>query len=499
MDHAMADDSHAADGEEFLLDDSTDEIQLSELDASNLPAAKKACVDVSNDNSPDSPAAGSASLPGPSEQQRAPGLTSTIPRGSQVATATIASLPRSTPAVPAAAPSRQQSSLLASPTAGAALLVGPGKQAPPRPLRRPRLVQAGPALLPRRRRVVDSLLLPEAGAEAIRADILLRLGAMLKGHMFASGTIPSYDATSGEPLRVPRRSYARLLFSWPSADDAVSFRNLFPLTLRLANSRSVLLEVFEDPDPEFTAAKAAGATTLSIRNVPTDYEPEDNKAYLLAATTDDGLPWLSDLQHLHQVKDPNEGVAFTILDGIPIPSADDPHFQCIPAAISLNDGGPPMLLNFSSHACRYCAKNHRDADHASFAARRRQRLNNRAVISVAQLQQTNGQILGTQSAPTAVRNDPGLLLIGLDSEVEPWTCVLCDFQCGHALGSAMAHIASPTHSARLRATSHLPAAKDKYNTWHAMTLLENPPFSSLWLHLRSDVVLTAVTCVTYFK
>ncbi|CAI5479235.1 unnamed protein product [Closterium sp. Yama58-4] len=445
MDHAMADDALAADGEEFLLDETTEEIHLSELETSNLPAAKKACINMSNDTSSGSSAAGSASPSGHSELQRAPTLVPTLPSGSSAALGNSAPLPR----------------------------VAPTATAPPRALRRPRLAQAGPALLPRRRRVVVTLLLPEAGADANRADILLRLGAMLKGHMFSSGTIPSYDATSGEVLRVPRRSYARLLFSWPSADDAVSFRNLFPLTLKLANSRSVLLKVYEDPNAGFTAAKAAGATTLSIR-VPTGYEPEDIKSYILAATTDDGLPWLNDLQHLHRVEDPYEGVVYTILDGIPIPSADDPNFQRIPAAILLEEGGPPMLLNFSSHVCRFCANNHRDADHASFAARRRQRINNRHVISVAQLQQTNGQILGSHAAPTAVRNDPGLLLIGLDSEVETWTCVLCEFQCGHALDSAMAHIASPTHSARLRATAHLPAAKDKYSTWRAMTLLETP-------------------------
>ncbi|CAI5474420.1 unnamed protein product [Closterium sp. Yama58-4] len=447
MDHAMADDAPAADGEEFLLDETTEEIHLSELETSNLPAAKKACVNMSNDTSSGPSAAGSAS---PSR-------------------AAACSYP---------APPEQQISPLAGSAAGPILLATPGMQAPPRALRRPRLAQAGPALLPRRRRVVVTLLLPEAGADANRVDILLRLGAMLKGHMFSSGTIPSYDATSGEVLRVPRRSYARLLFSWPSADDAVSFRNLFPLTLKLANSRSVLLKVYEDPNAGFTAAKAAGATTLSIRNVPTGYEPEDIKSYTLAATTDDGLPWLNDLQHLHRVKDPYEGVVYTILDGIPIPSADDPNFQRIPAAIFLEEGGPPMLLNFSSHVCLFCANNHRDADHASFAAHRRQRITNRHVISVAQLQQTNGQILGSHAAPTAIRNDPGLLLIGLDSEMETWTCVLCEFQCGHALDSAMAHIASPTHSARLRATAHLPAAKDKYSTWRAMTLLETPPSAS---------------------
>ncbi|CAI5477256.1 unnamed protein product [Closterium sp. Yama58-4] len=148
------------------------------------------------------------------------------------------------------------------PVTGAAPVPGADQPPPPRPLRRPRLAVAGSATLPRLRRAVVTLLLPEAGADANRADISVRLSALLRGHMFPNGTIPPYEATPGEALRVPRRSYAWLLFSWPSADDAAAFRRLFPLSLRLASSRTVLLKAYDDPHPEFTASKTNGVYTL---------------------------------------------------------------------------------------------------------------------------------------------------------------------------------------------------------------------------------------------
>ncbi|CAI5465918.1 unnamed protein product [Closterium sp. Yama58-4] len=109
---------------------------------------------------------------------------------------------------------------------------------------------------------------------------------------------------------------------------------------------------------------------------------------------------------------------------------------------------------------------------------RKQRLNNKVQISVAQLQQTNGQILGARPAPDAFRKDPGLLYIGLDVEVEPWTCVLCNFACGPALDSAMAHMASEAHTANLRASAKGPAAKIKYSNWRALTFVAIPQIAA---------------------
>ncbi|CAI5935439.1 unnamed protein product [Closterium sp. NIES-65] len=346
--------------------------------------------------------------------------------------------------------------------------------------------------------------------------------------MFPNGTIPPYEATPGEALQVPRRSYARLLFSWPSADVAVAFRCLFPLSLRLASARTVLLKAYDDPHPEFTASKANGTTTLSVRNVPISYDPDDIKEFLLDATTEDGLPWLENLHHFHRVSDPFE---VTIMDGIPIPCPDDPNFKRILASIPLEEGGLPMLLNFSSHPCTFCASNLQDADlHANesllplsyealdslpvlsppichtskilpafpappccySSAPCRFHPSSRTPLSIVLCpaflaapgfrdfpatflyQPMAGQILGAHAVPVSFCNDPGLLFIGLDSLVEPYTCVLCDFCCGKALDSAMSHMASGPHAAQLRTTSHLPPAKEKYSTWRALTLLEQP-------------------------
>ncbi|CAI5956855.1 unnamed protein product [Closterium sp. NIES-65] len=159
---------------------------------------------------------------------------------------------------------------------------------PPRNLRRARTDAAPSLLFPLRRRVVVTVLLPKAGLESYRSEILAGINAQLCGFMFASGIIPFVEQTVGDPYRVARRVYGRLLFSWPSQEDAAAFRKLFPLTLKVSNSRPLLLKVFEDRFAAFTAAKAAGAPTLSIRNIPLDFDPEDIHAYLLGSTKSDG-------------------------------------------------------------------------------------------------------------------------------------------------------------------------------------------------------------------
>ncbi|CAI5999411.1 unnamed protein product [Closterium sp. NIES-64] len=168
------------------------------------------------------------------------------------------------------------------------LFASPNPGAPPRNLRRARTDAAPSLLFPLRRRVVVTVLLPKAGLESYRSEILAGINAQLCGFMFASGIIPSVEQTVGDPYRVARRVYGRLLFSWPSQEDAAAFRKLFPLTLKVSNSRPLLLKVFEDRFAAFTAAKAAGAPTLSIRNIPLDFDPEDIHAYLLGSTKSDG-------------------------------------------------------------------------------------------------------------------------------------------------------------------------------------------------------------------
>ncbi|CAI6007104.1 unnamed protein product [Closterium sp. NIES-65] len=238
-----------------------------------------------------------------------------------------------------------------APTLPASLFASPTPGGAPRNLRRARTDAAAPMLFPLRRRAVIN--------------------------------------TVGDPYRVARRVYGRLLFSLPSQEDAAAFRKLFPLTLKVSNSRPLLLKVFEDRFAAFTTAKAAGAPTLSIRNVPLDFDPEDIRSYLLGSTDSDGAHWLADLTDFHRVSDPYEDTYFTHLAGLPIATPDDPNFERIPSEIPLEENKPPMVLNFSSHVCALCANNHRASDHEAFAARRRQRLTNRNVISVAQLQKAN--------------------------------------------------------------------------------------------------------------
>ncbi|CAI7773053.1 unnamed protein product [Closterium sp. NIES-54] len=278
-------------------------------------------------------------------------------------------------------------SLFASPTPGGA----------PRSLRRTCTDAAAPLPPPLRRRVVVNVLLSEAGLESYRSEIFAGINAQLCGFIFSYGIIPSIEQTIGDPYRVARRVYGRLLFSWPSQDDAAAFRKLFPFTLKVSNSRPFLLKVFEDRFEAFTAAKAAGAPTLSIRNVPLDFDLEDICTYLLSPTESDGSRWLADLMDFHRALDPYEDTYFTHLAGLPIATLDDPNFERIPSEIPLEDNKPPMLLNFYCHVCSLCANNHRACDHEAFAAHRRQRLTNRNVISAAQLQKANATLLDNLS------------------------------------------------------------------------------------------------------
>ncbi|CAI6000988.1 unnamed protein product [Closterium sp. NIES-65] len=75
-----------------------------------------------------------------------------------------------------------------------------------------------------------------------------------------------------------------------------------------------------------------------------------------------------------------------------------------------------------------------------------------------------GRLIGQHPAPAAFKKDPGLLLIGVDLDVEVWTCALCDFDCGLAMDSAMYHLNSELHRKRLQESAHLPAVKDKICT-----------------------------------
>ncbi|CAI5980358.1 unnamed protein product [Closterium sp. NIES-64] len=410
-----------ASGEDLAVDDLPEGMFHHLADPADLPAAKKPCMvpDASPTPNP-SPSTSSGSAPALSALSPAPLAAAALiapSLGLAPSLAATAAPPNGQPTRATAYAFVASGSNLA-PTLPASLFASPTPGGAPRNLRRARTDAAAPMLFPLRRRAVINVLLPEAGLEPHRSEIFAGINAQLCGFMFSSGIIPSFEQTVGDPYRMARRVYGRLLFSWPSQEDAAAFRKLFPLTLKVSNSRPLLLKVFEDRFAAFTAAKAAGAPTLSIRSVPLDFDPEDIRSYLLGSTDSDGAHWLADLTDFHRVSDPYEDTYFTHLVGLPIATPDDPNFKRIPSEIPLEENKPPMVLNFSSHVCALCANNHRASDHEAFAARRRQRLTNRNVISVAQLQKANGHL--TFSLP--LRSGPLVLPILLSIPTSPPPC-----------------------------------------------------------------------------
>ncbi|CAI5983618.1 unnamed protein product [Closterium sp. NIES-64] len=335
------------------------------------------------------------------------------------------------------------------------------------------------AMLRNTQSLVD-IIFPESSAEDVRVAVLARIASLINGQAF-NGVIPSYEAAAGEALRLPRRSYSKHSYSWPSANDARIFRSLFPITVRLPNNRAMEVKVFTDPNEEFTTARARGDTHLVLRNVPLGYSPDRLRSTLLAGRTDSGLPWLADLRLFHRLKDPYDESAYSQLLGLPVAADGDAGFDRVPAVLWLPQQEDPVLLNISSHSCTVCTSNHRVADHACFALTRRARLPNRHTISVAQLQAVNGRLIGQHPAPVAFKKDPGLLLIGVDLDVEVWSCSMCDFESGLALDSAMYHLNSELHRKHLLESAHLPATKDKYGAWRATTLLQHPRIAAFLL------------------
>ncbi|CAI6000494.1 unnamed protein product [Closterium sp. NIES-64] len=177
-------------------------------------------------------------------------------------------------------------------------------------------------------------------------------------------------------------------------------------------SRHIFVKPYVDPQPDFTKAKANGAPVLSLRKVPTRFEESDLLAYLVPEC-------LAGIAHFHRMKDPYDGVFLPIMTGIPTPLPDDPDFLNIPALIP-----------------------------------------------------SGGGAFGACAASNAFRADPGLLFIGTDLDIEPWTCVSCNFECGPTLDSALKHMESAQHRAQLLANAHNTAAKETYLTWSFAALLK---------------------------
>ncbi|CAI5463256.1 unnamed protein product [Closterium sp. Yama58-4] len=333
--------------------------------------------------------------------------------------------------------------------------------------------------------------------------ILSRIAAALPGSAAFNGAVPQFDAATGEPLRLPRRTYHRHIYSWTSAADARIFRGLFavPFLVRFNNSRPIEVKIYVDPYPDFSAAKARGDTYVVVRNVPLGVQPEDLRETLLRGKTGDDLPWLADLLHFHRLKDPYDGSAYSQMLGLPVAAEGDPAFERISAILWIPDQVEPAFLNISCHSCSLCSSNHRLEDHACFAITRRNRVANRQSITMSALQAVNGNIpppppgltfvgaslpfLLVGQAPRTARfhgafkKDPGLLLIGLDLDVEVWACSICDFVCGIALDSAMFHLSSEQHRNRLQDPAHQNVSKDKYGAWKAETLVQHHRIKAL--------------------
>ncbi|CAI5989805.1 unnamed protein product [Closterium sp. NIES-65] len=282
-----------------------------------------------------------------------------------------------------------------------------------------------------------------------------------EGQSSAAGPSGVASASTSAPPSIPRASSS-------GSSDATApalGRAIAPSAPRPAPaSRS--RPVQPEPEPEHAAAGAASGlapnvrfqnlrrhrtmvgTTLHTltRNTQSlvdvifpESSAEEVRAAVLARNS---LPWLSDIRLFHRLKDPYDDSAYSQLLALPVAAEGDVGFERIPAVLWLPGQEDPVLLNISSHSCSVCSR----------------------------------RLIGQQPAPAAFKKDPGLFLIGVDLDVEVWTCSLCDFTCGLALDSAMYHIASETHRKRLQA--HLPAVKEKYGAWRVSTLLQHQNISA---------------------
>ncbi|CAI5935853.1 unnamed protein product [Closterium sp. NIES-65] len=309
-----------ASGKDLAVDDLPKGMFHHLADPADLPAAKKPCMDPGSRNAPNSsPSTSSGSAPAMPAYSPAPLAAAALtapPIGLAPTQAATAAAAPNTSATRATAYASVGSASILAPALPASLFTSPTPGAPP----------------------------PQSAARA-HGGRLPDAFPPTSPHGSHRPPPGSRAGTVGDPYRMARRVYGCLLFSWPSQEDAAAFRKLFPLTLKVSNSRPLLLKVFEDRFAAFTAAKAAGAPTLSIRNVPLDFDPEDIRAYLLGSTEPDGSHWLADLTDFHRASDPYEDTYITHLAGLPVATPDDPDFERI---LSRNPNGGEQ----TSHAAQ---------------------------------------------------------------------------------------------------------------------------------------------------
>ncbi|CAI5496162.1 unnamed protein product [Closterium sp. Naga37s-1] len=268
-------------------------------------------------------------------------------------------------------------------------------------------------------------------------------------------TIPSIKSMAGENLKFGKRSYARQILQFPNKEAAEEFCARPPIFFSPPHGPAVELKVYVDPAPEFTSAKARGETHIVLRNIPLGLTEEKLLAILLNGKTREGQKWISDLLYFHTASDPYEEMFQLQMHGIVRPMIGDESFSVTPPLIWIEDVREPVLVNLSCHSCGICSSNHRTGDHYVFPTLRRNKINNPYAISVAQLQNVNAKALGHSAAANTVKQDLGLLFIGLDLDVEVWTCCACDFVCGWTIDTALAHCATPQHFRRLQTTGPL--------------------------------------------
>ncbi|CAI5489861.1 unnamed protein product [Closterium sp. Naga37s-1] len=482
-DQLVAGDDTITDLGKYVLDDIPDGA-LPEL--TGEPAAKKQCGEGTS-SGPAGPSTSTAAPPAPPPMQRSNSS------GSSAATAPSSSRPSAPPRPRSTPPARPQppaqEAAAEQPSSGSASNLALSVRY--RHLRRHR-PSVGTKLrsLTRDTQTLVAVMFPEC-SEEVRESILARIAAALPGPAAFNGAVPQFDAASGEPLCLPCRSYFRHMYSWASVADARTFRGLFanPFLVRIHNSRPIEFKIHTDPYPVFTAAKARSDTYVVIRNVPLGVQAANLRQSLLNGKTDDNLPWLADLLHFHRLKDPYDGLPYSQMLGLPVAAEGDPSFQHISAILWIPDQVEHAFLNISSHSCSLCSSNHRLEDHACFAITRRNRVSKSwapsslsspvSITSFVPCQSVSGKLLDQHAASAAFKKDPGLLLIGLDLDVEVWACSTCDFVCGLALDSAMFHLNSEQHRTKLQDPALQNTTKDKYGAWKAETLVQHPRIKAL--------------------
>ncbi|CAI7730144.1 unnamed protein product [Closterium sp. NIES-54] len=236
--------------------------------------------------------------------------------------------------------------------------------------------------------VVVNLLFPEA-LEAHQSRIITCVRSILRGRDFAGGRVPVFEASVGDLMRLPRKLYGRHVLHLPTMDDANRFKRLLLITYRSSEGPTADIKVFQDPAPEFSAAKSHGETVLVLRNVQVGLAVRTLRALLLSSSSN-GVKWLDDLLHFHKLFDPYEESFLPQMLGIVVASPNDPRFEAIPAVIRVPEVQELILVTISVHSCTVCTSNHRTRDHNSFAAVRRNRITNPFLITMGQLQNING-------------------------------------------------------------------------------------------------------------